>query len=239
MDADLLRPSVRVALGLATMAAAVALALAVLLQPRESALHFATVGVFAWVVVLGGALSWPVGIHIGVAWKAGELARERMNAETEQHKLAAARFAYEIAQIGRGVVAPADTPDAVVIDNAPGYAAEWDEYLLLALKYGEAKGGIGWQAMREFCGKDYGTWRRCVGGPLALAKYINPIRQGVTTEFAPGWTFDRVRGRIEAGVGNITPPPYAPPPAYSAEVKQPPVQPVETPQKQAETAVAG
>lgn len=216
MDADLLRPSIRIALGAAIMAAAVALGLAAMLSPTESARYFATVGVFVFTATLGIALGWPVGIHIGVAAEAGRLARAQMRSDRAKHELATAQYRHEMELIGRGIPAvAADGPD-VVIENAPGYAAEWAAYWTAALVYADSVGGVSFRRMTAFFGADVEVWRRCFAHPMAAAKFLNPVQPRVETTCAGDWTPERIRWRIDAGTGPA-PLPYAPPPQFSGQ----------------------
>lgn len=213
VDDDVLNPNVRVAIGLATMAAAVALGLAALVHRDESITYFATVGIFAWVIVLGMSLSWPIGIHISIAAEAGRLARARMGEDIARHEKAAAEFRHEQARIGRGIVAPADTPTPI-IDNAPKYKAEWDAYFLEALEYARAVGSVGYQKMKAFFGNDVVVWRENFARPMIRAGFIRPIQPGVETAFEDAWNLDKVKWRIEAGTGPA-PLPWPPPIAFS------------------------
>ena len=218
MDDDLLRPQVRIALGLAIMAAAVALGLAAVITPDESFRYFATVGIFAFTLALGFGLGWPFGIHAAIALEAGRLARARMGEDIARHEKAAAVYKHEQALIGRGIGVPADIELAEVptsvIENAPKYKAEWDSYWLEALEYARAVGSIGYQKMKAFFGGDVVVWRENFAKPFIRAGFVRPIQPGVETTFEDAWSLDKVKWRIEAGTGPA-PLPWPPPVAFS------------------------
>lgn len=210
-DEDVLKPSIRIALGAAIMAAAVALGLAALVSPDESMRYFVTVTAWVFTTTLGIALGWPIGIHIGVAAEAGRLARARMGEDIARHEKAAAEFRHEQALIGRGIPAmPADAPTPQIVNNEPRYSTEWNLYWTAALVYADSVGGVSFRRMSLFFGGDLDTWRECLAYPFVRAGMFEPVKERKETTPAGDWTIEKLRWAIERGVGP-SPLPFAPP----------------------------
>ena len=212
---DDLKPNVQAALGAAIMAVAVVMLLSALFWPHETAARYALASALAFCIVWGGVMALPIGPNIVIALDATRLARARMGEDIARHELAAAKSRQEeVDLIGRGVVAPADTPTLITIDNAPRYKADWNSYFLEALEYARAVGSVGYQKTKAFFGNDVVVWRTNFAVPFIRAGIIRPIQPGVETAFEDGLSIDKAVWRVENGTGP-TAPPWPPPVAFS------------------------
>lgn len=202
---DELKPSWEVALGAAVVATAAALLLAALTNPQGTWWTFAQWGTLVFCLVWGLAMGYPIGVHVAIAVKVGELERARMSAEIAKHKLALAQFNHEADTVGHPSIVPGD-----VVDNVPRYAAEWRKYWMAALEYAQSVGSLSFNKNREFFNDNLDVWRECVAYPFVRAGMFEPVKERKETAPADGWTIDKIKERVEAGVGPA-PLPYPPP----------------------------
>lgn len=114
---------------------------------------------------------------------------------------------------------PVDTSKPAAVAPSP-YQAEWIAYWTAGLKYSEDVGSLVYSKMRDFAGNDYETWKDCFVVPLRTAGYLEPLIDRKATQFTPNWSAEKVRWRLESGVGIPTCPDYLPPTPHASRKQQ-------------------
>ena len=105
-------------------------------------------------------------------------------------------------------------------ESANPYTSQWVAYWLSGLTYSEQVGSLVFAKMRDFAGNDYETWHKCFVVPLRAAGYLEPLIDRKATQFTPNWNPEKVRWRLESGVGIPPTPDYAPPEPHKSRKQQ-------------------
>lgn len=109
-----------------------------------------------------------------------------------------------------------DLPDvqAVAFDelHSSGMESDWDK-AITRFALVSRWGGYGWRSMCRYVG--WNDWQACIA-VLVGAHVLRPARGNIAAEWAPGWSFSRLR--VEVKYGRLLPPyPTAPPPTVVIE----------------------